>query len=203
MNIFYTHPNPHKCANEHCNVHQVKMILEYTQLLSTAHRMSDGVLTKVRLLPLAGISVVKNVYLHKSDKCSAQHDGILLLYSTVLLLDTHHNHPSAVWVRQSVENYAWLYQCLMQLHKLYSDRTGKEHKLRSLAITTLRYPPELLACNGFSEPPVAAPEQFKDMVSSVGVCAAYHAYLRYKFSEWLSRDKPMRVEFTTRKPSWL
>lgn len=167
MNIFYTNINPHKCANEHCNVHQVKMILEYTQLLSTAHHL-----------------------LGTTNRTS-------------LVAKTHENHPSAKWVRESVENYAWLYQCLMQLHKLYSDRTAKVHKLYSMARSTLKYPPEMLACNGFSEPPVAAPDEFKAMVPNRSVCSAYQAYLRSKFGEWQSRDKPIKVEFTCRKPYWL
>ena len=42
MNIFYLHPDPKKCAEMHLNKHCVKMILEYAQLLSTAHRVLDG-----------------------------------------------------------------------------------------------------------------------------------------------------------------
>ena len=42
MNIFYTHPNPGNCAMNHCNRHCIKMILEYAQMLSTAHRKLDG-----------------------------------------------------------------------------------------------------------------------------------------------------------------
>ena len=42
MNIFYTNSNPIKCANEHCYRHVVKMILEYTQMLSTAHHVLNG-----------------------------------------------------------------------------------------------------------------------------------------------------------------
>ncbi len=42
MNIFYLHPNPQTAARMHCDKHCVKMILEYTQLLSTAHRVLDG-----------------------------------------------------------------------------------------------------------------------------------------------------------------
>lgn len=42
MNIFYTHPDPKQCALNHCNRHCVKMILEYAQMLSTAHRKLDG-----------------------------------------------------------------------------------------------------------------------------------------------------------------
>lgn len=42
MNIFYLHNNPRDCAIMHLDKHCVKMILEYAQLLSTAHRVLDG-----------------------------------------------------------------------------------------------------------------------------------------------------------------
>ena len=43
MNIFYLHNDPQVCAAYHCDKHVVKMILEYAQLLSTAHHELDGV----------------------------------------------------------------------------------------------------------------------------------------------------------------
>ena len=43
MNIFYVHETPSICAQQHVDKHVVKMILEYAQLLSTAHRVLDGV----------------------------------------------------------------------------------------------------------------------------------------------------------------
>ncbi len=42
MNIFYLHSDPVTCAQMHCDKHVVKMILEYSQLLSTAHHELDG-----------------------------------------------------------------------------------------------------------------------------------------------------------------
>ena len=42
MNIFYLHSDPVTCAEWHCDKHVVKMILEYAQLLSTAHHEVDG-----------------------------------------------------------------------------------------------------------------------------------------------------------------
>jgi len=42
MNIFYTNPDPIQCAREHCTVHTRKMIIEYAQMLCTAHRVLDG-----------------------------------------------------------------------------------------------------------------------------------------------------------------
>ena len=42
MNIFYLSNDPVTCAKYHVNKHVVKMILEYAQLLSSAHHMLDS-----------------------------------------------------------------------------------------------------------------------------------------------------------------
>ena len=42
MNIFYLNRDTKICAQEHCDKHVVKMIVEYAQLMSTAHRILDG-----------------------------------------------------------------------------------------------------------------------------------------------------------------
>lgn len=42
MNIFVLHHDPRICAKDHCDKHVCKMILEYAQLLSTAHHVLDG-----------------------------------------------------------------------------------------------------------------------------------------------------------------
>jgi hypothetical protein len=41
MNIFFLDSDPKKCAEQHCDKHVVKMILESAQLLSTAHHVLD------------------------------------------------------------------------------------------------------------------------------------------------------------------
>ena len=43
MNIFMLDYDVNKCAQFHVDKHVVKMILEYAQLLSTAHHMLDGI----------------------------------------------------------------------------------------------------------------------------------------------------------------
>jgi len=42
MNVFFTDHDPVRCANDHCKIHTRKMIIEYAQMLSTAHRILDG-----------------------------------------------------------------------------------------------------------------------------------------------------------------
>lgn len=39
MNVFFLSHDPLECARYHCDKHVVKMILEYAQLLSTAHHV--------------------------------------------------------------------------------------------------------------------------------------------------------------------
>ena len=43
MNIFVLDTNPKICAQYHVDKHVVKMILELAQILSTAHRVLDGI----------------------------------------------------------------------------------------------------------------------------------------------------------------
>ena len=42
MNIFFVDRDPEQCARDHCDKHVCKMVIEYGQLLSTAHRVLDG-----------------------------------------------------------------------------------------------------------------------------------------------------------------
>jgi len=106
MNIFYLDHDVRKCAEMHNDKHVVKMILEYAQLLSTAHRVLDGILS-------TGISVSgrkRTVYV-LADNLDA------VLYSA-----THVNHPSAIWVRQSDKNYDWLFGLFQALMDEYTYR---------------------------------------------------------------------------------
>ena len=42
MNIFYLDKDPVRAAEYHCDKHVVKMILESSQMLCTAHRLLSG-----------------------------------------------------------------------------------------------------------------------------------------------------------------
>ena len=53
MNIFYLDNNQSICAKYHVDKHVVKMILEYAQMLSTAHRVLDD----QQLDPDMGLSI--------------------------------------------------------------------------------------------------------------------------------------------------
>src|SRR6185369_3647140 len=45
---------------------------------------------------------------------------------------THINHPSAIWCRQSSENYTWLCQHVDAMNQQYTLRYHKQHACSSL-----------------------------------------------------------------------
>lgn len=157
MNIFVTSFNAMQCAADHCSIHRNKMIVEYAQLMSTAH----------------------------SEQGTWHHS---------MYKPTHVNHPSAKWVRATKGNYAWLYDLWWCLLKDYKDVTGKEHKSARL-MEVLR--PKLIEPPCFTVDMMAMPDEYK----TDDITISYRNYLRAKFNEWRSRDKPLKVEWI-RQPSW-
>ena len=102
----------------HVDKHCVKMILEYAQLLSTAHRILDG----TQSVGLSKTGRKQTRYVLPDDRES-------MLYSA-----THINHPSAIWCRQSAQNYLWLTDLLNFLCAEYTYRYGKTHKIESTGL---------------------------------------------------------------------
>lgn len=112
MNIFILDEDPRIAASMHCDKHVPKMVLESAQMLSTAHRMLDGVETKRR--SRSGKTMSK--YFMLSDV--REHH----LYNAV-----HFNHPCTVWTRESTQNYLWHYELFIALCDEYTKRYGKLH----------------------------------------------------------------------------
>ena len=112
MNIFYLHKDPDICATYHCDKHVLKMIIEYAQLLSTAHRLLDGVESR-------GSS--------KSGKTQVRVWTLDYKRDTLIYKASHVNHPSNIWVRSSSEHYMWLWKLWHYLCVEYTNRYGKVH----------------------------------------------------------------------------
>ena len=159
MNIFYLDKNPQRCAQMHVDKHCVKMILEYAQLLSTAHRVLDGVLT-------TGLSQSGR----KQQRYILSDEREQMLYSA-----THINHPSAVWVRQSSANYMWLAELLEECCKEYTYRYGKIHKVESSGLMQIlkNVFPINISNKPFTEPTPAMPDECKVPGDSI---QSYHNY---------------------------
>jgi hypothetical protein len=142
VNIFYIDENPVEAATMMVDKHVVKMILETTQLLSTAHRVIDG--TEYVGQTKTGRKVKRWVLPDVREE---------MLYSA-----THVNHPSAVWCRTTVDNYKWLYEHLKALHFEYTYRYGKVHACEKLMGALFYAPNNLKDWNMTPMPSCMAPE---------------------------------------------
>jgi len=175
MNIFYLDKDPSKCAKMHCDKHVVKMILEYTQLLSTAHRLHDGTQT---------IVVVNNRKLKRWTLEDVKMNDRLFLAS-------HINHPSALWARETEEQYLWLYRLLTHLCKEYNHRYKKTHAVVNRCWDELRNPPKnLKGILGYADPPQAMPNEYKVIGDSVTAYKNYYIGAKQKFAKWTNRKAP-------------
>lgn len=184
MNVFFLDSNPETCAKAHCDKHVVKMIIEYAQLMSTAHRMLDGTEWTDRTANGRRIKRWK----HPSEHFDAK------LYKA-----SHVNHPSAVWVRQSRANYDWLYSMWYNLCFEYTIRYGKVHATFEKLATALQFAPINIRDTVFSEPPPAMPDDCKIKGDSVASYKKYYIQEKAGFAKWTKRQIPewfnMKVQY--------
>ena len=176
MNIFYLDRNPQLCAEMHNNKHCVKMILEYAQLLSTAHRILDGT-QSVRLSK----SGRKQTYWSLPDERDSY------LYSA-----THVNHPSAIWVRKSDQNYMYLAELLEMLCGEYTYRYEKTHKIEATGLmqNLKNNFPKNIPQGEFTEPTPAMPEHHKVAGDSIKSYHNYYIHDKQRMAVWKNRPTP-------------
>jgi len=176
MNIFYLDHNVETCAKYHVDKHVVKMILEYAQLLSTAHRMIDG---EQYLDKTANNRSIKRWALRDSRE--------QLLYKA-----THVNHPSAVWTRGSVSNYLWLADLLKQLCSEYTYRYGKVHKCQADGLVDFLSDncPEKMTGRIFTQPTPAMPDKYKVFADSITSYRNYYIGDKVRMAKWSKRESP-------------
>lgn len=170
MNIFYLHEDPVIAAKAQTNKHVVKMILESAQLLSTAHRILDG-----------------QHYIDASSGRKLQR-WLHPQYENELYKATHFNHPCAIWVRESKENYIWLYKHFIALCQEYTKRYKRTHATQIKLESILANTPNNISNIGFTKPALAMPDQYimEDAVQS------YRNY--YVAEKLLSTEDKKRYE---------
>jgi hypothetical protein len=177
MNIFYIHADPATCAQQHVDKHVVKMILEYAQLLSTAHRVLDG-------KEVVGLSPSGRK--QKQFRLDDERDPVLYKAS-------HINHPSAKWARHSLANYNFLFKLWIELMREYHYRYGKVHSSMRLA-KHLRFPPTKIPLGEFSAPWRAMPDEYKvprtDPEYTVKSYRAYYLGAKTSMLKWKNRETP-------------
>lgn len=174
MNIFALDKSPSIAARLHCDKHVVKMIIEYAQLLSTAHRIIDGVET---IQENENGRKMKRYYLHDARD--------VILYKA-----SHVNHPSAIWARGNLSNYNWLYHLFVFLCDEYTHRYGKVHatdtKLRGILSIA---PMGINRVGEMEDIPQAMPDHCKK-ADYVEAYRNYYNLEKSSFAKWTNRETP-------------
>ena len=99
MNIFVLDEDPIKAAQDMCNKHIVKMIIESAQIMSTVYRLA------------------------MEDRWSLSAQDVAMFPK--LYKATHINHPAVKWVNTSVHNTDWIFQHLLAIEREYNCRYNK------------------------------------------------------------------------------
>ena len=173
MNLFYLHEEPEVSAKLHCDKHVVKMIIEYAQMLSTAHRMLDG-----------------DEYIDASSGRRIKRWRLDPDREDILYKASHINHPSTRWVRENAIQYQYAYDMFTNLCDEYTYRYDKVHMTDSKLRNLLDNIPNNIQLGEWSEPPQCMPDDVKVLNDSL---TAYHKYYKeYKkdFARWTDRPVP-------------
>jgi len=175
MNIFYLHHDPKTCAEMHNDKHCVKMIIEYAQLMSTAHRLLDG-----------------EEYLDKTSNGRSIKRWRLEGESDKLMMKASHiNHPSAVWTRASRQNYIWIYRLWYYLCEEYTYRYGKTHAVEiRMKRSELYLPPKNIVSSEFYSPTPAMPDTYKVAGDSITSYRNYYIGGKQHLASWKKRNIP-------------
>lgn len=174
MNIFYIDKDPVQAAQWMVDKHVVKMILESAQLLSTAHRLHDG--REIEGKSKTGRKARRWVLDDARD--------------AVVYQATHINHPSAVWCRDSVENYNWLVDHFFALMAEYTYRYNKEHKCYGELSYLLQSPPHNLKARDMTPMPSAMADEYKISNDSLTNYRNYYRIGKVSMHKWTNRQPP-------------
>ena len=101
----------------------------------------------------------------------------------VLYKASHVNHPSNIWLRQSKENYRWLFLLWCFLLKEYEERYGRHHKAIEL-YPYVKNPPLFILLEGWAPPPPAMPDEYKVPGDSIQSYRNFYNGSKSKFASW-------------------
>lgn len=169
-----------QCARYHCNTHVVSQIRESCQMLSTCHRILDGVPGTVRHRRGDGTAVEEVRQILPS---MGERDG-MWREEAAIYWECYVNHPCNVWLRQSPANYSFLAILVEELNSQFILRfhpdTGRSHGSYANTYSgKLENPPaNMPAAPGLFTPlPLVMPEPYRRLG---GIAAYRDYYLREK-----------------------
>lgn len=103
---------------------------------------------------------------------------------------THKNHPCAVWVRQSLNNYAYLFSLMYELNEEAKIRYGHNRDHKSFTRAWAWGVPDALPNTPFTEPPKCVHDDFKGYKDTVEAYRAYYCRDKKDIATWTNRQPP-------------
>jgi hypothetical protein len=173
MNIFYLSNDVTNCARQHVDKHVVKMVLEYGQLMSTAHRVLDGV-------PYEG----RTVNNRRIQRWLLPDEREQIIWKA-----SHVKHPSGIWLRSSSTHYRWLYSLWLELCSEYTFRYGKRHSAERMTAVFSQLPKNIPNLGWLCEPPKAMPDEYK-VEDTIQSYRNYYIRSKRSFAVWKNRPAP-------------
>jgi hypothetical protein len=79
----------------------------------------------------------------------------------------------------------------------------KKHHKGYYILDILKTPPKNIPDIGFNEPPIVVQELYKPHTINKSTIDAYKILLNLKYNEWITRKKPLKVEWVLTKPEWI
>ena len=102
---------------------------------------------------------------------------------------THKNHPCAVWARESLDHYEYLYSLCLFLNEEAQYRY--HHNKTHLSLEKIMsWPVPDIPALGFREPPKCVHDDFKGMDDTVEAYRAYYRRDKADIVTWTKRNKP-------------
>jgi hypothetical protein len=178
MNLFYLDHDLDKCAEYHIDKHVTKMVLEAAQLLTTTIWVDKYLGFIPRKLTSEELGVINEV---KREQPTIENRTF------TRYLPTHCNHPSAIWVRSSLEHYYWTAN---YANALADEGVYRGYKRHASCDEVNRMPePVNLPDKGWSTPTLAMPDELKsdDAVASYRM---FYMLDKAPFASWKRRGKP-------------
>lgn len=177
MNIFLLSWCLEECVKWYFKSHITKMPLETAQLLSTVWWCAEKE---------TAISLEKKGRIYKSI--------------------SNINHGSAIWARESLENYRWLCDLGMAMCKEFEHRRGKKHASEKIiAWCARKRAPKGIVSKGITPFYQAIPEDnLKNTDPVVAYRQLYVSDFKIRLAEWEAREEPdwylpMRKEYLRKK----
>jgi len=149
------------------------MILEYGQLMSTAHRVLDG-------KPYYG-KTKNNRNIPRWLLPDSRED--------ILWKASHFNHPSNIWVRQSSDHYSWLYNLWLELLSEYTYRYSKKHSAERMKVAFSQLPKNSPHRGWLSDPTPAMPDEYK-VSNTIESYRNFYIAEKRSFATWKNRTVP-------------